>query len=75
MKMPKIISISNNEIVFRLPAQDILKNKSVIYLLGNYVEANIRMEDVIKAQEISKQSTSEGVIFIITKNGMKFHPE
>lgn len=73
--MAEIVSISSNEIVFRLPVGDILKNKSIIYLLGNFVKANIRMEDVIKAQEILNKSKSEGIVFIVNENGISFYPE
>ncbi|MBT0724916.1 hypothetical protein HH682_10870 [Rosenbergiella sp. S61] len=71
--MPKILSIvPENEIIFTLPSGKILENKSIIYLLAQYIGATVNADDISRAQAFSLEEKMNDLVLIINRNNLTF---
>ena len=71
--MPKIISIVPEvEIVFSLPRGKIIENKSIIYLLAQYIGSKVSFDNINKAQEFSLEEKMNDLVLIINHNEFLF---
>ncbi|MBT0731464.1 hypothetical protein [Rosenbergiella nectarea] len=71
--MPKIISIVPEvEIVFSLPRGKILENKSIIYLLAQYIGATVKLDDINRAQLFSIEEEMKDLVLIINHSEFTF---
>ncbi|WP_241646146.1 hypothetical protein [Rosenbergiella metrosideri] len=74
--MPKIISIVPEvEIIFSLPRGKIIQNKSIIYLLAQYIGATVSIEKINNAQEFSVAAEMENLVIIINHDDVIFFAE
>lgn len=71
--MPKIISILPDvEIVFSLPSGKIIENKSIIYLLAQYIGATVKLDDINRAQLFSLEGEMKDLVLIINHSDFIF---
>ncbi|KYP90163.1 hypothetical protein [Rosenbergiella epipactidis] len=71
--MPKIISIVPEvEIVFSLPRGKVIENKSIIYLLAQYIGTTVNFDDITKAQLFSLEEKMNDLVLIINHTDFIF---
>lgn len=71
--MPKIISIVPEvEIIFSLPRGKIIENKSIIYLLAQYIGTTVNFDDINKAQLFSLEEEMNDLVLIINHSDFVF---
>ncbi|WP_241596200.1 hypothetical protein [Rosenbergiella epipactidis] len=71
--MPKIISIVPEvEIIFSLPRGKVIENKSIIYLLAQYIGTAVNFDDITKAQLFSLEEKMNDLVLIINHTDFVF---
>lgn len=71
--MTKIISlVPNVEIIISVPAGKIIENKSVIYLLAQYIGVTVSVDKITSAQKFSLAEEMDNLVIIINHNDFIF---
>lgn len=71
--MTKIISlVPNVEIIISIPSGKIIENKSVIYLLAQYIGVTISLDKITSAQNFSLAEEMDNLVIIINHNDFIF---
>ena len=71
--MTKIISlVPNVEIIISVPAGKIIENKSVIYLLAQYIGVTVSVDKITSAQKFSLAEEMDNLVIIINHNDFMF---
>jgi len=71
--MTKIISlVPNVEIIISVPSGKIVENKSVIYLLAQYIGVTVNLDKITSAQKFSLTEEMDNLVIIINHNDFIF---